>query len=89
MTAEEFTADRLVYLFDFEFSFNLNRAILFMQYGDLRNACRFTERCIFIAYAAGACGLYDSAQIFKIVCTLMESAMHKGAHLCERCLNDE
>lgn len=33
MTAEEFTADRLVYLFDFEFSFNLNRAILFMQYG--------------------------------------------------------
>lgn len=89
MTAESFTADRLMYLLDFEMSFHLNRAILFLKYGDLRNACRYIERCIGIAYAAGACGLYDSGQIFKIVCTLMESEMHEGAHLCERCLNDD
>ncbi len=89
MTAEVFPADRLVYLLDFEFSFHLNRAILFMEFNDPRNACRFIERCIGIAYAAGACGLYDSGQIFTIICTLMKSKMHKGAHLCDRCMDDE
>ena len=89
VTNDEFTADRLRYLFDYELSFNLNRAILFWQFDDKRNACRYIERCIGIAYAAGACGLYDSPQIFKIVCILKESGMHKGAYLCERCMDDD
>lgn len=89
MNADSFTADRLVYLLDFEFSFHLNRAILFMEFNDPRNACRFIERCIGIAYAAGACGLYDSGQIFTIICTLMKSKMHDAAEKCEGCLHDE
>ena len=89
MTADVFPADRLMYLLDFEMTFHLNRAILFLQYGDLRNACRYIERCIGIAYAAGCIGLYDSGQIWTVVCMLIKSEMHKGAHLCERCMDDE
>ena len=89
MINDTFTADRLRYLFDYELSFNLNRAILFWQFGDKRNACRFIERCVGIAYAAGSIGLYDSGQIWTVICMLMKSEMNKGAHLCERCLNDE
>ena len=88
MTAEEFSADRLRYLFDYELSFNLNRAILFWQFGDKRNACRFIERCVGIAYAAGAVGLYDTPAIWTVICILMKSKMHEGAHMCERCMDE-
>ena len=89
VTNDSYTADRLRYLFDYELSFNLNRSILFMQFGDRRNACRFIERCIGIAYAAGAVGLYDTPEVWTVICILMKSKVHEGAHMCERCMDDE
>lgn len=89
MNNEEYTADRLRMLLDDEFMFNLTRAIMFYKYEDKRNACRFIERCIGISYTAGALSLYNSREVYTMICILMNSKIHEAAYLCERCLNDD